>query len=86
MLIQNISYLDVELKLLCINSSADAGCSEEKTLNCRQMVWALAFGPCQSIRVDVLHQNGHDNELLLATGLNNGAIQVWVVSTGKTEL
>ncbi|XP_039515804.1 WD repeat and SOCS box-containing protein 2 isoform X4 [Pimephales promelas] len=62
---------------------AEAGCSEEKTLNCGQMVWALAFGPCRSIRADVLHQNACDHELLLATGLNNSTIQVWVVSTGN---
>ncbi len=55
-------------------------------LNCGQTVWALAFGPCLSTRVDALHQNRCDPELLLAMGLNNGAIQVWVVSTGKNEL
>ncbi|XP_077097751.1 WD repeat and SOCS box-containing protein 2 isoform X3 [Siphateles boraxobius] len=65
------------------SKDAEAGCSEEKTLNCGQLVWALAFGPCRSIRMDVLHQNTRDHELLLATGLNNGAIQVWVVSTGN---
>ncbi len=54
-------------------------------LNCGQTVWALAFGPCRSTRVDALHQNRCDPELLLAMGLNNGAIQVWVVSTGKIE-
>ncbi|XP_051549001.1 WD repeat and SOCS box-containing protein 2 [Myxocyprinus asiaticus] len=57
--------------------------SEEKTLNCKQTVWALAFGPCLSNRVDAFHKNRHEHELLLATGLNNGAIQVWVVSTGN---
>ncbi|XP_051960964.1 WD repeat and SOCS box-containing protein 2 [Xyrauchen texanus] len=57
--------------------------SEEKTLDCKQTVWALAFGPCPSNRVDAFHQNRHKHELLLATGLNNGAIQVWAVSTGN---
>uniref|UniRef100_A0A672RGG9 WD repeat and SOCS box-containing protein 2-like n=1 Tax=Sinocyclocheilus grahami TaxID=75366 RepID=A0A672RGG9_SINGR len=69
--------------LLCINSSAEVVCSEEKSLNCRQTVWALAFGPCLSTRVDASHQNGHYHELLLAIGLNNGVIQVWAVSTGN---
>uniref|UniRef100_A0A672RG43 WD repeat and SOCS box-containing protein 2-like n=1 Tax=Sinocyclocheilus grahami TaxID=75366 RepID=A0A672RG43_SINGR len=55
----------------------------EKSLNCRQTVWALAFGPCLSTRVDASHQNGHYHELLLAIGLNNGVIQVWAVSTGN---
>ncbi|XP_016428214.1 WD repeat and SOCS box-containing protein 2 [Sinocyclocheilus rhinocerous] len=68
---------------LTSEDSAEAVCIEEKTLNCRQTVWALAFGPCLSTQVDASHQNGHYHELLLAIGLNNGVIQVWVVSTGN---
>uniref|UniRef100_A0A8C1D6Y2 WD repeat and SOCS box containing 2 n=1 Tax=Cyprinus carpio carpio TaxID=630221 RepID=A0A8C1D6Y2_CYPCA len=68
---------------LTSEDSAKAVCSEEKTLNCKQTVWALAFGPCLSTRVDASHQNAHDHELLLAIGLNNGVIQVWVVSSGN---
>ncbi|KTG37801.1 hypothetical protein cypCar_00038080 [Cyprinus carpio] len=69
---------------LTSEDSAKAVCSEEKTLNCKQTVWALAFGPCLSTRVDASHQNAHDHELLLAIGLNNGVIQVWVVSSGAS--
>ncbi|KAI7813195.1 WD repeat and SOCS box-containing protein 2, partial [Triplophysa rosa] len=63
-------------------TSTDSGedANSERTLHCEQAVWALAFGPCPSPRAD---QNGHEPDLLLAIGLNNGLIQVRVVSSGK---
>ncbi|KAJ8263414.1 hypothetical protein COCON_G00158710 [Conger conger] len=61
---------------------------KEKTLDCGQTVWGLAFGP----RTSKFARRTNDfklrelNEiaqpLLLATGLSNGAIKVWEVETG----
>ncbi|KAA0716862.1 WD repeat and SOCS box-containing protein 2 [Triplophysa tibetana] len=62
--------------LYILSSGEDA--NSERTLHCKQAVWALAFGPCPSPRAD---QNRHEPDLLLAIGLNNGLIQVWVVSS-----
>ncbi|KFP03759.1 WD repeat and SOCS box-containing protein 2, partial [Calypte anna] len=57
------------------------GAAKEKTLECGQIVWGLAFSACP----------GGDTEptcawglpcLVLATGLNDGRIKVWEVQTG----
>ncbi|XP_017307722.1 WD repeat and SOCS box-containing protein 2 [Ictalurus punctatus] len=53
--------------------------TEEKMLDCGDTVWGMAFGPCVSNRA----KSVKGQELLLATGLTNGMIKVWVVSTGK---
>lgn len=65
--------------LLCIFSSGEDA-NSQRILHFEQAVWALAFGPCPSTRAD---QNRHEGDLLLAIGLNNGHIQVWVVTSGK---
>lgn len=54
--------------------------TEEKMLDCGDTVWGMAFGPCVSNRA----KSVKGQELLLATGLTNGMIKVWVVSTGKS--
>lgn len=68
---------------LTSTDNAESGCSKEKMLNCRFLVWALEFGPCTSTRGDSAHEHRRDRELLLAAGLHNGSIQVWLVSTGN---
>ncbi|XP_060763416.1 WD repeat and SOCS box-containing protein 2 [Neoarius graeffei] len=57
--------------------------TEEKILDCGDTVWGMAFGPRVSIQAKYSQQPVEDQKLLLATGLNNGTIRVWVVSTGK---
>uniref|UniRef100_A0A4W3HVG8 WD repeat and SOCS box containing 2 n=1 Tax=Callorhinchus milii TaxID=7868 RepID=A0A4W3HVG8_CALMI len=67
--------------------------SRDKTIDCGQTVWSLAFGVSSAV-------NGHrgmgssrqersshfpDQTLLLATGLANGEIKLWDVPTGKKK-
>ncbi|KAF5892517.1 WD repeat and SOCS box-containing protein 1 [Clarias magur] len=58
----------------------------EYTVNCGDIVWGLAFGSSvpgkQGRGVNI---KGHQ-DLLLATGLNNGSIKIWDVYTGKLLL
>ncbi|XP_065106993.1 WD repeat and SOCS box-containing protein 2 isoform X1 [Paramisgurnus dabryanus] len=68
------------VKILSWPQDVEDANSKSRILNCKQAVWALAFGPCTSTTAD---QNRHERDLLLATGLNNGQIQVWVVSSGS---
>ncbi|XP_036392221.1 WD repeat and SOCS box-containing protein 1 [Megalops cyprinoides] len=69
-----------------------AGVPREHTIDCGDIVWGLAFGSSvpekQSRCVNVewhRFQFGQD-QLLLATGLNNGRIKIWDVYTGKLLL
>ncbi|KAB5528690.1 hypothetical protein PHYPO_G00143110 [Pangasianodon hypophthalmus] len=57
--------------------------TNEKMLDCGDTVWGMAFGPRVSNRVKSARPSVKGQELLLATGLTNGTIKVWVVSTGK---
>ncbi|XP_062873940.1 WD repeat and SOCS box-containing protein 2 [Trichomycterus rosablanca] len=57
--------------------------SEEKTLDCGNTVWGMSFGPRSSHDVNSAPKSESRHDLLLATGLNDGLIKVWVVSTGK---
>ncbi|KAK2845408.1 hypothetical protein Q7C36_010262 [Tachysurus vachellii] len=57
--------------------------TEEKMLDCGDIVWGMAFGPRISNREKLKKLPVKGQELLLATGLTNGTIKVWVVSTGE---
>ncbi|CAL9684653.1 unnamed protein product [Knipowitschia caucasica] len=64
----------------------------EQTIDCGDIVWGLAFGSSvpekQSRCVNIgwhRFKFGQD-QLLLATGLNNGRIKIWDVYTGKLLL
>ncbi|XP_047674574.1 WD repeat and SOCS box-containing protein 2 isoform X2 [Tachysurus fulvidraco] len=57
--------------------------TEEKLLDCGDIVWGMAFGPRISNREKLKKLPVKGQELLLATGLTNGTIKVWVVSTGQ---
>lgn len=66
-----------------------AGGPPEHTIDCGDIVWGLAFGSSvpekQSRCVNIewhRFQFGQD-QLLLATGLNNGRIKIWDVYTGE---
>uniref|UniRef100_A0A8B9JJX4 WD repeat and SOCS box containing 2 n=1 Tax=Astyanax mexicanus TaxID=7994 RepID=A0A8B9JJX4_ASTMX len=67
---------------LPLNAEAP-GSSEEKTLQCEQNVWGMAFGPQPANRTRAEGSCGVTEDLLLATGLTNGVIKVWLVSTGR---
>ncbi|XP_037832526.1 WD repeat and SOCS box-containing protein 2 isoform X2 [Kryptolebias marmoratus] len=58
----------------------------DKSFSCGQLVWGLAFGPrppksSAAARPAQTAPKGKDN-LLLATGLENGVIKIWNVLTG----
>ncbi|KAG5840421.1 WD repeat and SOCS box-containing protein 2 isoform X1 [Anguilla anguilla] len=62
--------------------------AKERTLDCGQTVWGLAFGPRASRYAgrsdDQLRRTSETAQpLLLATGLSNGEIKVWEVETGR---
>lgn len=64
----------------------------EHTIDCGDIVWSLAFGSSvpekQSRCVNIGWHRftfGQD-QLLLATGLNNGRIKIWDVYTGKASV
>lgn len=66
-----------------------AGGPPEHTIDCGDIVWGLAFGSSvpekQSRCINIewhRFQFGQD-QLLLATGLNNGRIKIWDVYTGE---
>lgn len=59
---------------------------QDKTLNCGQTVWGLAFGPRPSKTPapgeKAASCERESSRLLLATGLDNGVIKIWDVVTG----
>ncbi|XP_039629505.1 WD repeat and SOCS box-containing protein 2 isoform X2 [Polypterus senegalus] len=59
--------------------------AKEKTLDCGQIVWSLAFGPrgFQGREGNTRPSKYFLSTLILATGLNNGFIKVWDVKTGN---
>ncbi|XP_077165243.1 WD repeat and SOCS box-containing protein 2 isoform X2 [Paroedura picta] len=68
-----------ERKSHCTKADARGrGGAKEKTLECGQIVWGLAFSPW-------LPSNSRKQVpcLVLATGLNDGQIKVWQVETGS---
>uniref|UniRef100_W5K0V2 WD repeat and SOCS box containing 2 n=1 Tax=Astyanax mexicanus TaxID=7994 RepID=W5K0V2_ASTMX len=69
--------------LSCDRNAEAPGSSEEKTLQCEQNVWGMAFGPQPANRTRAEGSCGVTEDLLLATGLTNGVIKVWLVSTGR---
>ncbi|XP_064829017.1 WD repeat and SOCS box-containing protein 2 [Oncorhynchus masou masou] len=60
---------------------------QDKTLNCGQTVWGLAFGPRPSKTPapgeKAASCERESSRLLLATGLENGVIKIWDVETGQ---
>ncbi|XP_073079551.1 WD repeat and SOCS box-containing protein 2 isoform X4 [Manis javanica] len=69
------------------NDSKGQGSSKEKTLDCGQIVWGLAFSPWPSPPSRKLWARHHPQVpdvscLILATGLNDGQIKIWEVQTG----
>lgn len=61
--------------------------AKEKTLECGQIVWGLAFSAwpaAEAGETDPTCAVGLPC-LILATGLNNGQIKVWEVQTGERE-
>ncbi|XP_069766974.1 WD repeat and SOCS box-containing protein 1 isoform X2 [Narcine bancroftii] len=71
------------------NSDAQKNTPAEHTIDCGDIVWALAFGSsvpekrsrCVNIEWHRFKFGG--DQLLLATGLSNGRIKIWDVYTGK---
>lgn len=65
------------------------GSLKEKTLDCGQIVWGLAFSPWPSPPSRKLWARHHPQAsdvscLILATGLNDGQIKIWEVQTGRS--
>lgn len=73
------------------NDSKGRGSPKEKTLDCGQIVWGLAFSPWPSPPSRKLWARHHPQVpdiscLILATGLNDGQIKIWEVQTGRSFL
>ncbi|XP_078404262.1 WD repeat and SOCS box-containing protein 1 isoform X2 [Cetorhinus maximus] len=62
---------------------------EEHTIDCGDIVWALAFGSSvpekqsRCVNIEWHRFKFGQDQLLLATGLSNGRIKIWDVYTGK---
>ncbi|XP_066512765.1 WD repeat and SOCS box-containing protein 2-like [Hoplias malabaricus] len=69
--------------LPCLPHGEGPADSPGKTLQCEHTVWGMAFGPRLASQARAAEHCGAAKQLLLATGLNNGVIKVWLVSTGK---
>ncbi|KAI4557670.1 hypothetical protein MJG53_020996, partial [Ovis ammon polii x Ovis aries] len=73
------------------NETKGRGSPKEKTLDCGQIVWGLAFSPWPSPPSKKLWARHHPQVpdvscLILATGLNDGQIKIWEVQTGRSFL
>lgn len=61
----------------------------EHTIDCGDIVWGLAFGSSvpekqsRCVNIEWHRFKFGQDQLLLATGLNNGRIKIWDVYTGK---
>ncbi|KAF6278705.1 WD repeat and SOCS box containing 2 [Rhinolophus ferrumequinum] len=69
------------------NDTKGRGSPKEKTLDCGQIVWGLAFSPWPSPPSRKPWARHHPQVpdvscLILATGLNDGQIKIWEVQTG----
>uniref|UniRef100_UPI003AAC3395 WD repeat and SOCS box-containing protein 1 isoform X2 n=1 Tax=Centroberyx gerrardi TaxID=166262 RepID=UPI003AAC3395 len=84
-------------RLSCQNSDrgqvvAVAGELREHTIDCGDIVWGLAFGSSvpekqsRCVNIEWHRFKFGQDQLLLATGLNNGRIKIWDVYTGKLLL
>lgn len=66
-----------------------AGAPPEHTIDCGGIVWGMAFGSSvpekqsRCINIEWHHFQFGRDQLLLATGLNNGRIKIWDVYTGE---
>lgn len=66
-----------------------AGEPPEHTIDCGDIVWGLAFGSSvpekqsRCVNIEWHRFTFGQDQLLLATGLNNGRIKIWDVYTGK---
>lgn len=64
----------------------------EHTIDCGDIVWGLAFGSSvpekqsRCVNIEWHRFKFGQDQLLLATGLNNGRIKIWDVYTGKLLL
>lgn len=64
----------------------------EHTIDCGDIVWGLAFGSSvpekqsRCINIEWHRFRFGQDQLLLATGLNNGRIKIWDVYTGEDTL
>uniref|UniRef100_A0A1A8G9J5 WD repeat and SOCS box-containing protein 1 n=1 Tax=Nothobranchius korthausae TaxID=1143690 RepID=A0A1A8G9J5_9TELE len=69
-----------------------AGEPREHTIDCGDIVWGLAFGSSvpekqsRCVNIEWHRFTFGQDQLLLATGLNNGRIKIWDVYTGKLLL
>lgn len=61
----------------------------EHTIDCGDIVWGLAFGSSvpekqsRCVNIEWHRFKFGQDQLLLATGLNNGRIKIWDVYTGE---
>lgn len=64
----------------------------ERTIDCGDIVWGLAFGSSvpekqsRCVNIEWHRFKFGQDQLLLATGLNNGRIKIWDVYTGEDAL
>lgn len=64
----------------------------EHTIDCGDIVWGLAFGSSvpekqsRCVNIEWHRFKFGQDQLLLATGLNNGRIKIWDVYSGKWRL
>lgn len=64
----------------------------EHTIDCGDIVWGLAFGSSvpekqsRCVNIEWHRFKFGQDQLLLATGLNNGRIKIWDVYTGEDTL
>ncbi|XP_067866681.1 WD repeat and SOCS box-containing protein 1 [Heterodontus francisci] len=71
------------------NSDGQKNQPEEHTIDCGDIVWALAFGSSvpekqsRCVNIEWHRFKFGQDQLLLATGLSNGRIKIWDVYTGK---
>ncbi|KAI2656346.1 WD repeat and SOCS box-containing protein 1 [Labeo rohita] len=72
--------------------SLQPGEPREHTIDCGDIVWGLAFGSSvpekqsRCVNIEWHRFKFGQDQLLLATGLNNGRIKIWDVYTGKLLL
>ena len=68
---------------------ADEPCNH--TIDCGDIVWGLAFGSSvpekqsRCVNIEWHRFKFGQDQLLLATGLNNGRIKIWDVYTGEQQ-
>lgn len=71
------------------DSALVPGEPREHTIDCGDIVWGLAFGSSvpekqsRCVNIEWHHFKFGQDQLLLATGLNNGRIKIWDVYTGE---